>query len=175
MPEDLLTDFERSLEALVGQPVWGIVPGDGTAISLELGEKVRLAERIRNSSLPEEVRSHEGRFSLFFTCPWRLEAPQRIVCGSGDDMAPDGEPARSLDAIAGARVTSIRAAPPVLDLVLHLDNGLVLRTFCEVGHSASEDNYSVFIQDSVYTVGAASTIRCERRAPNPARNLRAVE
>lgn len=175
MAKDILTDFERSLDALIGQRVWGIVTGEGTAISMELGEKVLLVERIRNPLLPEEVRSHEGRFSLFVTYPWRLETATSIVCGSGDDMTPNSESARSLNAIAGASVTSIRAIPPGFDLVLQLGNGLALRTFCEVGHPSSEDNYSVFVQDSIYTVGAASTIRHEPRSPNGARSIRAVE
>jgi len=175
MPEEILRDFERGLEALIGQPVWGMIPGQGMMVSMELGERVLRVERLRNRLLPEEVRLREGRFSLFVKCPWRLETPERIVCGSGDDLSPDGEPEFSLSVIDGARVTSIRVIPPALDLILEFEGGFVLRTFCEVGHPSSEDNYSVFLHDWIYVAGAASTIRREPRAPNPARHIRAVE
>lgn len=174
MTQNFLTELQEQLKMLVGEPVWGIVPSEGTALSLEIGAKLPRFEKSQNPLLPRDVRSYEGRFTLFVTSPWRLETSSGVVCGSGDDLTPHGDLSNSIMAIAGVNVAAVRVTLPALDLNLEMENGLCLRTFCEVGHFESEDNYSVFVDEWIYTVGAASRIRREARSPRRSPNIRSL-
>jgi hypothetical protein len=68
--------------------------------------------------------------------------------------------------LVGSTITSVNVKKPAWDLDLTFSNGLVLRVFCDsVDLVDMDDNYSVFLPEGIFTVGARGKLLSEQRCP----------
>ena len=93
---------------------------------LELGNKVRRKQPIRNSAVPRQVRKFEGEISFFIRCWWRLEHGASVVVSSTDRENPI---VKGLERLVGERIEAIKLYKPAWDLLLEFSNEWHLRVF----------------------------------------------
>jgi hypothetical protein len=139
----------RSIEALLGQPIWHVEAGPGTwpSLILALG-----AQRPRRSPLferrhREPYRSQVGSHMLFVHCAWRLHAGDEVL------VASRGEPHRldRLESLVGGQVRAARTAAPAWDLTLELDTGHTLQVFAD--RALELENWILWTHDGCLEVG----------------------
>ena len=154
----LRASLTAALDAMVGQPCWGIVAGRGAIIGLHIGARLRREVPANNPLLSADLREHDGEYGLMVSCAWRLDGPGEVVCGSGDPA----EPLRAgLDRITGRTITAVRLAEPALDLVVAFGD-LTLTVFCDgTDAGADRDNYLVFAPTGAHGVGARGAVSFE--------------
>lgn len=171
MRKTITAEFIASLNRLVGQVCWGFAAGKGTGsvISLDIGEKVLRESPLKNPHLTAKQRKYKAEFDLFIQCAWRLESKTQVICGAWDDNSEGGDMLEGLQRLVGQAINSIKVSKPAFDLAVNFNNGLVLRIFCEQTNQAEmEDNYSVFLPNTIYVVGNRSQLRrAARIAPCP--------
>lgn len=105
-----------------------------------------------------------GDVSLFVSCAWRVQTTSEVLCGCWDDKEEGGQMRAGLERILGQPVRRALAVPPAWDLALELENGVVLRVFCDqTNDEEGADNYSLYAGDTVFTVGTLSDLYEEPR------------
>lgn len=154
--------LREAVQSLVGMPCWAVVggPGTGTVISLDFGAKIRRSRKLKNPFLGRLVRTYSSEISVFVAeATWRVEMPDRVLCTSTSSNHSGGKRNRSLKKLVGQRVEKATIHQPSGDLFVEFDNGCVLRVFCDQANELDEiDNYTVFTQQKVYTVGPWSDV-----------------
>lgn len=166
MDKRLMGEFETSLNQIIGLECWGVVAGSGTGsiVDIQLGGRVRLHKRLRNSKLTDEQREFEPEFSIFIECVWRLDSESTIICGAWDDNREGGEMIVGLRQIVGSVISSVQLSIPAFDVLVGFSNGLTLKVFCDrINLTDADDNYSLFTPSMCYTVGTRSALRREQR------------
>lgn len=111
---------ERVFSAVAGPK------GDYT-LSLELGERRRRSLRLANPRFSFVRRTYEGAFSFLIECPWRLDAPDRVLHTSFLLLEREAPSQLVLDELEGLRLESAQAEPQGWDLVLAFEGGYRLR------------------------------------------------
>ncbi|MFT3771557.1 MAG: hypothetical protein QM820_39585 [Minicystis sp.] len=150
-----------SLQELVGKRCWGVVAGEGTGsvVSLKFGGQTRRKKPLPNPSLSPAVREYEAEYSMLVQCVWRLDAPDRIVCGAWDSNEAGGAMLTGLGEIVNHDVRLVTIAAPSADLEMVFDNGLKLKVFCDrINVDEAEDNYCFYTPAAVFTVGTRSAL-----------------
>ena len=162
-------DLQTHLNSLVGQKCWSVIAGAGTGSTLHVffGAQILRARPIRNRWLTEAERTHEGEFSLFVECAWRLERGNTMVCGSTDDERNDGPMVQGLAQLVGRTIEGVTLNTPVPDLTVGFDDSLRLVVFCDQTNvEAGYDNYSVRARDTIIIVGSRGVLQLEQRKVN---------
>jgi hypothetical protein len=161
LAEELLT----RLSDLPGKRCWSVYdgPSSGSDIDLDFGTKFpRAIPILGNSNLTEDQKFYTSEVSLFVQCAWRLDASDRVICGSGDSNTVDGPMLNGLRCLVGRLVESIDVAKPGFDLVLQLTAGLVLRVFCDqTSEEVDDPNYTLHTRSKIYAVGPRGQLQIE--------------
>jgi hypothetical protein len=150
------------LHALVGQPCWSASAGPRATVAMDLGEKLRRAQALKNPRLTDEQRHFIGEHWLLVQCAWRLDSADGVVCASGDDTST-GRIAAGLGSLVGRTVTAFELRAPAHDLTLWFGADRRLSIFCDrsVGDG---DNYTLAIPGETIGVQAGGAIEREPRA-----------
>lgn len=160
-----LTQFQEALQALVGQPCWNVQGGAiGSLVSLHIGEKVALDKPLPypNTGLTPDEHKYRGQYVLYIEdCPWRLDAPDRVLTAWTDDNSPRGAMVKHLRELIGTTITHVEITRPGLDLTMTFDNGNTLRIFPDQSDPEEGDNYALSVPERTYVVGARSTVQVE--------------
>ena len=130
-----------SLTAAYGLTAGGTKLGQGSCLTLELGEPVT----------PGEER---GRYHLWTQLAvWRIEDSSTVLAGSEDDR---DELARKVTVLEGRRLGSITVEHPSLSTRFEFEGGLVLVTFSV--YSVDGEHWMLSRPDgTVLTIGPDST------------------
>jgi len=163
-------EFEEAIRMLVGKECCGFAAGapTGSVLSLDIGSKIRRRSSAGDSALAQEREDYESEFKLLVECSWRLDSDEEIVCGGWDDNRKDGVMLLGLGHLIGQRIESVHYSMPAFDLELGFNNGLKLRIFCDVINLGDQDdNYSLFLPDTIYIVGTRSRLIKEPRSTLP--------
>jgi hypothetical protein len=117
------------LAELVGRECRRVSSGSGGVLCLEL----------------------EGELGILIRCPWRLDAPDRVLAVSADP--------RGLERCLGARVRGFELAAPAYDLTVAFD-GAILRAFAD---RPPDDglNYCISSASAMLTVWHAGRLTSE--------------
>lgn len=154
--------INKVFNMLVGQPCWGVIAGSGTGsvISLAFGLKTPRHIPLPNPHLTDELRHHEGEFSLFVLCAWRLQSSEQVICSSTSSNAANGTMRKGLRRLVGDTVSTVALGYPAFDLTVCFASGLSLLVFCDISRDEDEmDNYDYFVRDEVITVcGGGDTV-----------------
>ena len=165
MDVPLITEFESTLNQLVGQSCWSAqISGVGSLVSLHFGEKIKRDEPMTHMDyqLTNEERFYRGVFILYVEdCPWRVETPQEVLATWLDENAPGGPMEAAIHRFVGQQVQEVTLIQPGLDLVLQFAEGLTLRIFPDQVDADVGDNYSLTHIDRTYIVAARSTLFVE--------------
>jgi hypothetical protein len=154
--------LRKELTALSGLTCWGIVGGSDTQrLAIDFGSKRRWRVPLTNPKLSEEQRRYGGVPSLFVECAWRLDGEHEVLrCSS--ERGDEGE----LGVLVGSSVKRSELREPGLDCEIAFTNGVSLLVFCDSGSETEDDcndNYSLFLEREVVTVGPRSRIVVEGR------------
>ena len=158
--------FLLALKHLVKKKCWGFVagPGTGSVVALDFGYKVKRDRLLKNPHLTQEQRGNSAELSLLIQCVWRLDAPERVVCGAWDSNEVDGPMLTGLQGVIGKTVCSVTVHEPSMDLALQFDDGLCFKVFCDrVNVVEDEDNYIYTTPTRTFTVGTRSRLLVETR------------
>lgn len=156
----LVAAFHEALQALRGLPILGSVAGTGTGtlVSLAIGAPVLRDRPIENPHIAEILRTHDGEYSLFIKCAWRIESETEVVCSSECDNTA-GPMLTGLACLTGSVILEVQPlAGPAHDLALRFADGLVLRVFCEQFGAEADDNYCLFMPTITFTVGPCGAL-----------------
>jgi hypothetical protein len=157
-------EFFSTLQGLVGKKCWGFVAGKGTGsvVALDFGEKLKRTRSLKNPHLTQEQRENDAEISLLVRCTWRLDAPERVVCGAWDSNEIDGLMLAGLQEVVGKNVCAATVGAPAWDLALQFDNGLCFKAFCDrLSEEEAEDNYVLYAPRGTFTVAARSCLLAE--------------
>lgn len=146
----------ESLEGLIGVPCWSVVAGRGagSVIALDLGKKLLRRKPLRNPKLTQEQRTYEGEYQMMIYCAWRLDSPDRVICGSGDSNEEGEAMIEGLMRLIGSNITAVRLVDPALDLVVEFDQSLQLKVFCdETDTTDDNENYVFRASHRIYGIG----------------------
>lgn len=163
--DDYNTKLIDALQKLVGTPCWSIITGLGTwpTLSMQFGNKVPLERPLTNDHLTEEERLFEGEYALFIECSWRIDSNSEAVTSSQDSL--ENNALEKLSLLRDMKVVDIFLAKPSYDLTVFFSNGYNLKAFCDETNDIEDyDNWSIFLTEVVYTVGAKSILKKELRA-----------
>lgn len=144
--------MHKAIRVLKGLPIWGVSTGGaaGTRLLFDAGAKVARDKPIDNDALMPDVRTHEGEYTLFITCPWRIQTSEGVVVTSGDDPSPDGLLVKAAHSIAGGRIDTVRHQVPGNDLQVTFTNGMTIWIFpIETDRTAWTD-YSISTPEATY-------------------------
>lgn len=164
--DDLSGEFKQQIHSLVGQPCWSVVAGEGTGsiIALDFGKKIPRVVPLTNLHLTEDQRYFKAEMSLFIECAWRLDSHNGVICGSSDSDVNDGPMVRGLALIVDQKVGSVELAEPFWDLTIRFTGDLLLKIFCDQTNVEEEvSNYSLHLEDKLYTVGPRGKLDCGGR------------
>ena len=153
--------FHEALQALRGLPILGSVagPGTGTLVSLAIGAPVPRDRPIDNPHITDVLRTHDGEYSLFIKCAWRIEGETEVLCSSECDNTAGGPMLTGLARLTGSVILEVQPlAGPAHDLALRFADGLVLRVFCEQFGAEADDNYCLFMPTTTFTVGPCGAL-----------------
>lgn len=155
-----------TLERFVGRHCIGYVAGGaaGSHVSLEFEPRVKRKRPLVNPTLSEEQRLTEAGYAIFILCSWRLDSESKVICGAWDDNTNGGPMLKGLSQLVGKKLEHFSLTTPGLDLELGF-GAIYFRIFCDnVNEFDREDNYSLFLPESVLTVAPRSRIEREQRA-----------
>jgi hypothetical protein len=126
----LLERIESVLSAVRGQRIWSVLAGRGTGsvFSLAIGRQLTRRIPVRNPTLSELERTHEGEFRLMVECAWWLERQGQTICTWRDDNAPGARMLTGLSRLKEQMIDSITVLHPSLDLDMVTSGQLRLRT-----------------------------------------------
>jgi hypothetical protein len=161
--------LDAALRALVGRPCWSVVAGrgNGSVVAMDLGDKLRRGQPLKNPQLSDEQRQLIGEYWLLAQCAWRLDAADGVVCGSADSNAPGGRKMTGLASLVGATVTAVERRSPGHDLVLWFGADRCLSIFCDATEASDHDNYSLAVPGEVFGIQAGGAITREERFTPP--------
>ncbi|HZA05506.1 MAG TPA: hypothetical protein VE617_13155 [Propionibacteriaceae bacterium] len=130
-----------SLTAAYGLSAWGAELGDGSFLTLELGE-------------PSMPGGERGLYHLSISrAGWRIEDEAAVLAGSADDY---DELARRVRVLDGRKLASITVEHPSLSARFEFQGGLALITFSL--SSTEGEHWMLFRPDgTVLTMGPGST------------------
>jgi hypothetical protein len=148
------------LDALVGEPIFNALAGDGTdyGLVLDVGAPLRRSLRLANPKLSFLQRTFEGQAGLLLECPWRIEGPGGVAATCFDPRGPGQVGTQAVAELVGREVQAAGAEGPGYDLVLALAEGWSLRAFAV----QTGDNWSVWGPSGSVQVGPRS-----RLTPSP--------
>jgi hypothetical protein len=155
-----------ALRRLVKKPCLFIDTGpiDSPFVDLHFGSKIEREQPLDYADADSEVSRYEGEMSLFISCAWRLDSAEDVVCGCWDDKSDAGQMRIGLTRLDGKTVRRVLANPPGWDLAIELDDGLLLRVFCDqTNDEEGADNYALYTTESIFTVGTMSELFVEPR------------
>ena len=178
----LRQQINEHLESVIGETIWSAVEGPqgDYVLSLELGARRPRSMRLANPRLSFLKSTYEGEYGFLIECPWRIDAPDRVVVSYlGVLGQKDPPPADRIDVLEGLTVMGIHAEPPVWDLTVRLSEGYVLRCFsAEVDVGRKRGNWSLWSPEGPLQIGPAGRVKdiqaSDRRA-DLRRRLQAVE
>jgi hypothetical protein len=155
------------LEGIVGLPLWSAVTGPrgNYVLSLELGEQQRRTVRLANPKLSFVKRTFEGTHSLLVECPWRVEAPDRILVSCFEAFAKDAPPIHEVGELIDRVVESVETGPPAWDLTLRLSGDVTLRCFSiEIARKPERNNWAYWSPEGPVVAGPAGRVIEQSRA-----------
>jgi len=159
----------ESLQGLRGKECWnfGGGPGTGSMMTLDFGKKALWPVNSIKTGLTPAKQRFRGEISVYVQfAAWRLESKSAVVCSSTSSNHEGGPMQTGMAQVVGRRVQTVELSHPGLDLTIEFEGGLWLRVFCDQTNTEDEsDNYSVHLQDRVYSVGIFSRVECEKHAP----------
>lgn len=158
--DDYNTKLIDAVQNLVGTPCWSIIAGVGTwpTLLIHFGGKVPLKRSFKHYYMTEEERFFGGEYRLFIHCSWRIESNSEVVTSSQDSL--ENNALEKLSLLRDMKVVDIFLAKPSYDLTVFFSNGYILKVFCDLTNVIEDyDNWSIFISDFVYTVGAKSILK----------------
>ena len=138
---DSWDEVVASLTAAYGLHAWGTNLGQGSFLTIELGE-------------PKVPGSTHGPYHLWIsTAGWRIEDGMSMLAGSEDNR---DQLAGKVAVLEGRKLSSVAVEPPSLSARFAFEGGLVLITFSL--HSTDQDHWMLFRPDgTVLTMGPGST------------------
>ena len=164
---DLLSEeFKQQMYALASQACWSVAAGEGTGsvIGLDFGKKIPRVVPLTNLHLTEDQRYYKAEMSLFIECAWRLDSRNEVICGSSDSDANDGPMVRGLALVVDQKVVSIELSELSWDVTIKFTGDLFLKVFCDQTNVEEEvSNYSLHLEDRIYTVGPRGKLNCGPR------------
>ncbi len=127
---------------------------------------------LRNPSISDDQRNYEGELSLYVTCAWRLRTTDQVLYGWTDAADDPAQLTSTLEQLVGKRVESVGIRRPAWDLTIQFEGGQILDIFSDQTSLVDEDdNYSLFTESEILTVGPRSRLNKESLAdqdPNDA-------
>lgn len=169
------------LEGAVGQTLWSAVTGPrgNYVLSLELGAQQRRSMRLANPRLSFLKRTFEGSHSFLIECPWRVDAPDRVLVSAFDAFSKDAPPIHEIGELTDRVVEAVEVNPPAWDLVLRLSGGAVLRCFAvEVSRRPERNNWAYWSPEGPVVIGPSGIVHEQTRAQAEEgfrKHLRALE
>lgn len=166
MTKSSVQTFNDAFHELVGLECWAFVAGRGTGsvVSLDFGEKIRLARPIDNPHLSEELQQFEGEYKLLIEdCAWRIEDEEEVLGCSVSSNEPDGAMIQALSQLINKRVVLVTLKYPSFDFSLLFEQGVSLHSFCFSNTVDDLDNYTLFTRDCAWTVGDNGECTIESR------------
>jgi hypothetical protein len=143
--------FARALAVLVGKPVLWHISDPQSGVLLDLGDRVERPREIRNPSLTTEQRRYTGDSTVFITCPWWINAPDRLVPAPGElDKSAWWD--LQLGAVVGQTIVRATTTANHSQLQLNFDNGAWL--VADVAEASEYQHYTVSIGGEFWTVSA---------------------
>jgi len=117
------------LDGLRGLECWYVNAGGsaGSSFSLAFGRRLPRPDPLKNPSVSEEFRLHEGEANLYVWCAWRLETEDAALASSDQD---GDHPVNVIKRLQGLALDSADVSGKALDLVLRFSN-FALRIFCD--------------------------------------------
>jgi hypothetical protein len=157
MQRPIFDVFQR----LRGKRVWTVIPSfrGASNVSIEFGDRrVRDRPLKRDAYRTSEECDFAGEITLLVTCSWRLDGPDRVICGGLSSAPAYEEMVQSLRQMIGREVEFITVLEPALDLEIHVAGGLRFLVFCDaVEGDQYVGNYTLFA-DQTYNVGVRSAL-----------------
>lgn len=157
-------DLQHILQQLVGKSCWATVANraTGTAVGIDLGEKINRKKPLGNTKLSSDVRNFTAEYSLFLEdCVWRIESSSKVFCSSESNNIDGGTMLSGLKRLHGRVIQSYKLSTPSMDLKIDFDEDIILKIFCLHKTLAPLDNYTVFRGEYSVTVNSAGQIMIE--------------
>lgn len=162
----------RYASQLKGLRCWGLVAGvgNGSMMTIHLGDKIKRDPPLQNQHLPEDLRRFQGEFCVFVQgCAWRLRAKDKLVCSWGDTPIRIGQKTRSL---VRKSVTAVETFEPSFDLKLTFGSDHLLELFCDQSSAGDAlENYSLRLPTGWFTIGPDSALSRESTEVGTAKEL----
>lgn len=134
------TACREKLNALLNKRCWGVVVGAPSAqiVHMHFGEKVERDKPIKNPTLPPDLRSHYGEFTLAIYCHWRLQENSRPITGSCESNEDEGILVKSIKGLVGESVSQVELIDECGDIAIHFGTK-TLKVFCVYTGNEDED------------------------------------
>ncbi|MBC7818011.1 MAG: hypothetical protein IAG10_14060 [Planctomycetaceae bacterium] len=150
------------LQNLHSKECWRVFcgPSTGTSLDIHFCPLVARQEPLRNPKLSELERTHSGAIGLFVHCSWRLQTSERVVAASGVAEA-DSELVWAVPQILQGRKVEAITGPttPSNDVAIRFSDGIEFLIFCDLVGEDAGDNYSLFLESGIITVGPGGLLR----------------
>jgi len=150
-----------------GKRCWHVAIGGFAAhtFSLHLGGKRAQKpplRKLKNKTLPDEVRNFEEEYQFYVYCLWRLDDPAGSITSSDDAQESIWEGLKRLE---GSVLEKVEIARPCWDVVLSFSTGEVLKVFCEYvpGNPSWDNNWDVVLPEIAYSFGPGAECESEKR------------
>lgn len=153
-------EFIDALGKLHGIICWDIGDSVGSIISLNFGKKMKIPKgkpfKFQNRLLGTK-QLYKGEYSFLIYCAWRLEAPNKVICG-WDEYSKKW--VKQLQRLVDSKVDNIEISSPSYDLSIYFSNSLCLKVFCDQT-TDNYENYSFYTPNKVYSVEEKSKLEIE--------------
>jgi len=145
---NIIQEFQSEIKKIESLTCKEIIGGSGT------GSIINVKIGIPNSSIG---------YDLFIQCVWRLDSPEKVVCGAWSNNKKGQSMLRGLNKIVGQKIISVQLSQPSYSLSVCFENNYTLHIFCDqIGDDpALGDNYCFFTPEYVYSVELNCTIQKE--------------
>jgi len=154
-----IAEARKFLRKLKGERCWSVKGGGAASASLvlSLGEQVKRAHPLKNSTLSKEEREYEGEISVLVMCGWRLHRRGKVVAG---DSTPQEARAKLLREIQGKRLEYCSLYQATGDLKLHFQGGTVLEIVADYSPlDADTDNWQIEHGDECLSQSATGELQ----------------
>ncbi|MDR4509009.1 MAG: hypothetical protein MRJ65_12380 [Candidatus Brocadiaceae bacterium] len=159
----MLIQFKNEIGKLIGKNCWGVVAGqgNGSMVTLHIGEKVKRSQPLRNEKLSQDLRVFQGEFCVFIKgCSWRFEHTKCIKCSWRQEENVLVQALKPFN--EGLRILKITAKDVFLDLAIEFENQYSLFLFCDqMPIDQGIDNYSIRTPSGWFTVGPKNVLSFE--------------
>jgi hypothetical protein len=142
------------LQELAGKPMWGMATSGsgGSRLSMPIGAMVPSDHPVDNEMLQPEMRTHDGEYSLFIVCDWRIQRGGAVVATSWDRCEPGGHMHLTAESLVGLVIAKAELREPGNVLRVTFNDSTELVVFPTAISPVDTNDWVLFTPDHTLVV-----------------------